>query len=291
VTNSKPNTAALLARYPHLSQLAGQRYMVKYGGAAMEDISLREAVCRDIALLSQLGIEIVVVHGGGKEITRLLERLSIESRFIAGVRVTSPEAMAVTEMVLSGLVNKDLASRISRHGAPSLGISGRDAHIIEAVPYRNQAGDDFGETGDVSTCNQHPLVALLKAGFVPVVSPVGESAEGAPRNLNADIGAAAVAGAIGAIKAIFLTDVDGVRIAGSVQKILSPSQIDGYIQDGEITGGMIPKVECALRALRLGCRESVICNATKADVVVRAIIGDSEAGTVLAAAALSPPRP
>jgi acetylglutamate kinase len=281
MTNTQYDPALLISRYPDLSKQTGKRYMVKYGGAAMENTAVRDAVCQEIAMLSRLGIKIVVVHGGGKEITRLLEKLSIESRFIAGVRVTSPDAMAVTEMVLSGSVNKDLASRITRYGALALGISGRDAHCIEAVPYKNAEGDDFDQTGDVRTCNPHALTLLLEAGLVPVVSPVGESADGHPKNLNADIAAAGIAGAIAAEKAIFLTDVDGVRTLDAVQTSLSPDQIQHLIQQGVITGGMIPKVECAIRALQSGCPHAVICNATKPDIVSRAILGYSDAGTLL----------
>jgi acetylglutamate kinase len=189
--------------------------------------------------------------------------------------------MAVTEMVLSGSVNKDIASQITRCGAPALGISGRDAHLIEAVPYTNAAGDDFGQTGDVTACNPHVLTALLDCGLVPVVSPVGESAHGSPKNLNADIAAAAVAGSLGAVKAIFLTDVDGVRASDAVQTSLSSTQIHELIRQGVITGGMIPKVECALRAIRAGCPHAVICNATKPDIISRAILGESDAGTVV----------
>jgi acetylglutamate kinase len=258
------------------------RYMVKFGGAAMEQVAVRDFICHEIAILSQLGIQIVVVHGGGKEITRLLEKLSIESRFIAGVRVTSPEAMTITEMVLSGSVNKDLASRITRYGAPAIGISGRDAHTIEAVPYCNEAGDDFGETGDVGKCNPDAIRKLLEAGFVPVISPIGELEKGNPQNLNADIGAASVAGAIGAAKAIFLTDVDGVRVVDTVRANLSPGEIGDLIRNGTITGGMIPKVECAIRALDEGCPHAVICNANIADIVSKAITGTAEAGTLIA---------
>jgi len=285
MTQTSHEPAQLLSRYPALSKYVGMRYMVKYGGAAMENIAVRDAVCQEIATLSRLGLKIVVVHGGGKEITRLLEKLEIESRFIAGVRVTSPEAMSVTEMVLSGLVNKDLASRITRHGAPALGISGRDGHTIEAHPYRNAGGDDFGETGDVAECNPHAILKLLDAGFVPVVSPVGESANGAPKNLNADIGAAAVAGAVDASKAIFLTDVDGVRVDDAVRASLSPREIEELIENGIITGGMIPKVECAIRALHAGCPHAFICNAMKPDIVSKAILGGLAAGTLIASSA------
>jgi acetylglutamate kinase len=280
-TRTPQSPQELLSIFPALSQHIGKRYLLKYGGAAMERHEVREAVCLEVALLSNLGVKLVVVHGGGKEISQLLERLGIESHFIGGVRVTSPEAMYATEMVLSGVVNKQLASLITLSGALALGISGRDAHIIEAVPFVGKSGEDFGETGDISRCNPAAIEKLLKASFVPVVSPVGESISGAPRNLNADYTAAAIAGAISAQKAIFLTDVDGVRANGAVQPALSAAQIKELIKTGVISGGMIPKVECALRAIDSGCGEAVICNAATSLIVSRTIIGDVAAGTVV----------
>lgn len=277
-----PYTSAdLLKRFSAVTQHVGRRYLIKYGGAAMEREATRNAVCHEIALLSQVGVQLIVVHGGGKEITRLLDRLSIESHFIGGVRVTSPEAMAATEMVLSGSINKELASRITRCGAAALGISGRDAHIIEAVTYRNAGGEDFGETGDVSTCNPKPVEALLHAGLVPVISPVGENGEGRARNLNADFAAAAVAGALKVENCVFLTDVDGVRTETGFQSRLTSAEIAQLIADGVITGGMIPKVKCAIRALDAGCARTTICNAGNEFAVTRAIIGDTAAGTAI----------
>jgi acetylglutamate kinase len=249
----------------------------------MEHHDVRESVCLEVALLATLGVKMVVVHGGGKEISRLLERLGIESQFIQGVRVTSPEAMYATEMVLSGVVNKQLASMITLRGAPALGISGRDAHIVEATPFVSKSGEDFGETGDISHCNPEPIEKLLEANFVPVISPVGESSSGAARNLNADYTAAALAGALTAKKAIFLTDVDGVRANGSVQQSLSAAKIHELIAAGTISGGMIPKVECALRAVDSGCSAAVICNAASSLIVSRTILGDIAAGTMITA--------
>jgi acetylglutamate kinase len=273
----------LLALFPTLSQQIGKRYLIKYGGAAMENQEVKLRVCREVALLASLGVRVVVVHGGGKEITRLLERLGIESHFIGGVRVTSPAAMSATEMVLSGTVNKRLSSMITLQGAPALGISGRDAHIVEASSFVGPNGEDFGETGDIAVCNPKPIEVLLEASFVPVISPVGETREGAARNLNADYTAAALAGALQVEKAIFLTDVDGVRADGGIQSRLSRTRVHELITQGVITHGMIPKVECALKAISAGCRESLICNASAPNITARAIIGESTAGTIITA--------
>jgi acetylglutamate kinase len=247
----------------------------------MEREEVRSAVCSEVALLAQLGLQVTVVHGGGKEISRLLERLGLTPSFIDGLRVTDAEAMVATEMVLSGLVNKDLVSRITRDGAPALGISGRDAHLLEASPLRGSNGADLGLTGEVRSVQTRPLEAILHAGFVPVVSPVGETSEGHPLNLNADYAAAALAGALKVEKCIFLTDVPGVKQNGAVLPRLCPTEVEAFIADGTISGGMIPKVQCAIRALRAGCPSAVICDAGRPWVVASAIVGAHDGGTNL----------
>jgi acetylglutamate kinase len=271
----------LLDRLPLLSQHKDQVFLVKYGGAAMERPEVRHAVCKEIALLSILGIRIVVVHGGGKEISRLLERLSIPSQFIQGLRVTSTEAMTAIEMALSGSINKDLTSRITRSGAPAIGLSGRDAHILQGSIIKGTAGEDLGLAGEVVRCNTKPIDTLLEAKLIPVVSPVAETVEGTPLNINADYAAAALAGALVASGCIFLTDVDGVKHAGSIQETLSPDQIKDMIEGGSITGGMIPKVQCAIQALTSGCRQATICNAATPGIVSQAITRTPGAGTTV----------
>ena len=265
------NTQTLLKQFPQLTAHIGSCYLVKYGGAAMESPEVRKSVCDEIARLSILGIKIVVVHGGGKEISRTLERLGIESHFIAGLRVTTPETMVATEMVLSGAVNKDLASRITLSGAPAIGISGRDAHLFEAAPIRGPQGEDLGLAGEVLVCSSAPVRALLASGYVPVVSPIAETKDGTPLNVNADYAAAALAGALGVASCIFLTDVDGVRGNSGLEEALSPQEINTLISDGTIAGGMIPKVQCAVKAISSGCPEAIICNAGTPSIVSRAI--------------------
>lgn len=267
--------------FPELSNLVGRRYTVKFGGAAMEDPHVCESVCRELAALHCLGLELVIVHGGGKEISRLLERLAIPSEFKGGLRVTSPEAMAVTEMVLSGSTNKRLVSLLTKHGARAVGVSGRDGHLLVAELLRGANDEDLGQTGEVSQCNLDVINVLLASRFLPVVSPVGESVHGAALNLNADYAAAAISGALQSEKAIFLTDVDGVKAHGTVQSALSAAQIQQLIQSAEITGGMIPKVTCALRALARGARETVICNASTPQSISKALLSMPGSGTCI----------
>ncbi len=269
------------ASYPKIRDLSGKTVVVKYGGAAMEDEDTRHLVCQEVAALNELSIPVVVVHGGGKEISRMMERVGLVPQFIEGLRVTDPEAMKITEMVLSGSINSDLVSRITRSGAPALGLSGRDARLIEAIKLKGRNGEDLGQTGEVASTNTAPILTALRGGFVPVVSPVGETVEGEPLNLNADYAAAAIAGALNAESCVFLTDVAGVKKNGEVQPSLSQSEIEQLINEGVITGGMIPKVQCALRALEAGCARAVICDASRPLIISSALTGSEASGTTI----------
>ena len=269
------------ASYPKIRDLSGKTVVVKYGGAAMEDEDTRHLVCQEVAALNELSIPVVVVHGGGKEISRMMERVGLVPQFIEGLRVTDPEAMKITEMVLSGSINSDLVSRITRSGAPALGLSGRDARLIEAKKLKGRNGEDLGQTGEVASTNTAPILTALRGGFVPVVSPVGETVEGEPLNLNADYAAAAIAGALNAASCVFLTDVAGVKKNGEVQPSLSQSEIEQLINEGVITGGMIPKVQCALRALEAGCARAVICDASRPLIISSALTGGEASGTTI----------
>ena len=278
---NNPVSSTITASYPNIGQLSGATVLVKYGGAAMEHENTRPLVCQEVAALHALGVKIVVVHGGGKEISRMMERVGLIPHFIDGLRVTDFEAMKITEMVLSGTINSDLVSRITRSGAPALGLSGRDARLIEAKKLRGRNGEDLGQTGEVSSTNIAPVMMGLDRGFVPVISPVGETVDGEPLNLNADYAAAAIAGALNVEACVFLTDVAGVRKDGSVQPLLSRTQIDQLISEGTITGGMIPKVQCALRALEAGCARAVICDAARPLIITSALTGSEGSGTTI----------
>jgi acetylglutamate kinase len=271
----------LAASFPSLSAYRGKIVLVKYGGAAMENETTRHTVCQEVAALFNLGIKVVVVHGGGKEISRMMERVGLKPHFIDGLRVTDADAMVVTEMVLSGTISSDLASRITRSGTPAMGLSGRDARLLLAKPLKGRNGEDLGQTGEVDSVNPLPIHAALNANLVPVVSPVGEDSLGRPLNLNADYAAAAIAGSLSATPCIFLTDVPGVKVAGSVAPELSHQRIKELIHDGTISGGMIPKVECALRALEAGCGRAIICEASQPSVISSALTGVGFGGTTI----------
>lgn len=267
--------------FPSLESLKGPPVLVKYGGAAMEDEATKQRVCEEVAALSSLGINLVVVHGGGKEISRMMERVGLTPLFIDGLRVTDPEAMKITEMVLTGSINSDLVSRITHAGTPAIGLSGRDAHLLTAQKLKGKKGEDLGQTGEVSLCDTTSVHAVLNANALPVISPVGETSEGTPLNLNADYAAAAIAGALKASACVFLTDVPGVKSGGAVLPHLTREEVAELIENGTITGGMIPKVECALRALDAGCAKAVIAEAAKPHVIAGALTGAPMGGTVL----------
>lgn len=287
----KPVTPCeITSTFPLAAQLAGRRFLVKYGGAAMEDESIKERVCSEVAALAQLGAKVVVVHGGGKEISRLLERLGIQSCFIDGLRVTDDETMRATEMVLSGSINSDLASRITRLGAPAAGLTGRDSGLLTAQRLRGKRGEDLGRTGEVVRSDPRAILALEHSGIVPVVSPVGQDSEGAALNLNADYAAAALAGSIRADACLFLTDVPGVKRDGRVIPSLSSREAVALIAEGIVSGGMIPKVECALRALDAGCPRSVIADAATRCIITASLLESPGCGTTLSGrTALSSP--
>ena len=273
--------STILASYPNIQEFRGKTVLVKYGGAAMEVESTRHLVCQEVSALSELGVKLVVVHGGGKEISRMMERVGLIPHFIDGLRVTDPEAMKITEMVLSGTINSDLVSRITRSGAPAIGLSGRDARLIEAKKLRGKNGENLGQTGEVASTNIAPILAALGGGFVPVISPVGETVQGEPLNLNADYAAAAIAGALGVQSCVFLTDVAGVKKDGEVQPSLTQAQIDQLISEGTITGGMIPKVQCALKALQAGCDRAIICEASRPLIITSALTASEASGTTI----------
>jgi acetylglutamate kinase len=247
----------------------------------MEREETRACVCREVASLHHLGIKIVVVHGGGKEISSMMERVGLKPLFIDGLRVTDDDGMRITEMVLSGTINSDLVSRITRSGAPAIGMSGRDAHLLTGLPLKGKLGEDLGNTGEVTTVQPDSILTVLNGGFVPVVSPVAETVDGKPLNVNADYAAAALAGALSVEACIFLTDVAGVKRNGEITPTLSRLESERWIGDGTIHGGMIPKVECALQALKGGARRSLICDAARPLVISATLFGATLSGTCI----------
>ena len=266
---SADEQAGILAyALPFLRRYAGATVVVKYGGHAMEEGHLAEGFGRDIAILKQIGINPVVVHGGGPRINSMLKRLAIQSTFVDGLRVTDHAMVEVVEMVLAGTVNKHVAGLINRAGALAVGICGKDGNLIQARKLRRAKIDpgsrieeviDLGFVGEPEHIDVRVIHALTGAGLIPVIAPVGVGKDGQTYNINADTVAGAVAGALGATRLLMLTDVAGVldRDRKLIQE-LSVAQAQAAIDDGMITGGMIPKVECCMDAVKGGVKSAVI---------------------------------
>jgi len=266
---SADEQAGILAyALPFLRRYAGATVVVKYGGHAMDEGDLAEGFGRDIAILKQIGINPVVVHGGGPQINSMLQRLAIQSSFVDGLRVTDHAMVEVVEMVLAGTVNKHVAGLITRAGALAVGICGKDGNLIQARKLRRTKIDpgsrieqviDLGFVGEPEHIDVRVIHALTGAGLIPVIAPVGVGSDGQTYNINADTVAGAIAGALGAKRLLMLTDVVGVldRDRNLIHE-LTVAGARAAIADGTITGGMIPKVECCIDAVQGGVKSAVI---------------------------------
>lgn len=240
----------LVDSIPFIQEFRGSIMVIKYGGAAQQNLKLKENFAKDIILLYMLGIKPIIIHGGGKKITQMLELLNIESSFKDGVRITSKEAMKVVEMVLSGDINRELTFFFSHFGIKAVGISGKDAGLLTAMPKDNGA---FGFTGEITSVNTEILEKLLNDGFVPIIAPIaaGDSVEHCGFNINADSAACEIAKAIQANKAIFLTDTKGVLDEnGEILPTLTPKSAKKYKDSSIISGGMIPKIDACVSCVQ-----------------------------------------
>ncbi len=261
----------LIEALPYMQEFRHKTVVVKYGGHAMVDENLKKQFALDMILLKHIGVNPVIVHGGGPQINQLLDRLEIKPSYVQGMRVTDGETMSVVEMVLVGKVNKEIVGNINHCGGRAVGLSGRDGDLIMAEKLKiNKKNDDalkdappelidLGRVGQVTKVNAQILQALDDKDFIPVIAPVGVGADGQAFNINADLVAGAVAGELKAAKLILLTDVAGVQDAeGTLLKSLQQKDLEGYIAEETIAGGMIPKVRCCADALRQGVSKTHI---------------------------------
>ncbi len=291
-THSAAEQALILAKaLPFLRRYAGATVVVKYGGHAMGDPALAEMFGHDIALLKLVGMNPVVVHGGGPQINDMLGRLKIQSNFVDGLRVTDAAMVEVVEMVLAGTVNKQVAGLINRAGALAVGICGKDGGLIRARKLSRTVRDtdsnieralDLGFVGEPEHIDVRVIHALTGAGLIPVIAPVGVGADGQTYNINADTAAGAIAGALGASRLLMLTDVAGV-LDRDKQLIpeLSLAQVAADIADGVITGGMIPKVQCCVDAVRQGVKGAVILDGRQPHVCLLELFTEGGIGTMI----------
>jgi len=284
--------ASVLSRgLPYIQRFTGKTVVIKYGGNAMENEELKSSFARDVVLMKLVGINPIVVHGGGPQIGELLERLNIQSRFINGMRVTDSETMDVVEMVLGGQVNKEIVSLINSHGGTAVGLTGKDANLIRArkleVMDRSEELErpeiiDIGHVGEVASVNVDFIDMLTRSNVIPVIAPIGVGPDGASYNINADLVAGKVAEAMKAEKLILLTNVSGLK--GKDDRVLTgltAKQVNELIEDGTIHGGMLPKIRCALNAVENGVKTAHIIDGRVAHACLLEIFTDEGVGTLI----------
>jgi acetylglutamate kinase len=282
----KANT--LMEALPYIQRFSGKTFVIKYGGHAMSDEALKESFALDVVLLKSLGINTVIVHGGGPQINDTLKRYGIVSEFVRGMRVTDSETMQVVEMVLAGQVNKEVVGYLNQHGGRAVGLTGRDGTLLLAKKMLQEVkGDDgtvelldIGFVGDVVKVNTDLINALENGRYIPVIAPVGVGIDGQSYNINADLVAGRVAAALNAEKLILLTDINGVKDNnGTLLESLSVAELHRLIEEEAITGGMIPKVVCCADALKDGVKKAHIIDGRVPHAVLLEIFTDIGIGT------------
>ncbi len=287
MTVNKSNVAEILVEaLPYIQALDQKTVVIKFGGNAMVDEALKSSFAQDIVLLKQVGVNPVIVHGGGPQIGKLLEQIGKKSRFIEGMRVTDDETMDVVEMVLGGQVNKQIVSLINRHGGRAVGLTGKDGGMITArkmmLAGSDAEGNDLGQVGEVESIDPAVVTMLDDDDFIPVIAPIGVGADGSSYNINADLVAGELAKVLGAEKLLLLTNTPGVLDPdGNLLTGLSTDETERLIAEGIIHGGMLPKVRCALDAVKAGVRTSQIIDGRVKHSVLLELLTDSGVGTLI----------
>lgn len=284
------NIAGVLTEaLPYIQRFTGKTVVVKYGGNAMTDEKLKNSFARDIVLMKLVGIHPIVVHGGGPQIGSMLEKLEIKTDFVDGMRVTDGATMDVVEMVLGGLVNKDIVSLLNKNGGKAIGLTGKDGDFIRArkLKMSRQTPEmlepeiiDIGHVGEVESINPEIIDMITNSNFIPVIAPIGTGKDGASYNINADLVAGKLAQLVQAEKLVLLTNISGVQDkAGKVLTGLSTNEVDELIADGTIHGGMLPKIGCALDAVNSGVKSAQIIDGRVPHAVLLEIFTDKGIGT------------
>lgn len=293
-TSAHDIARVLIEALPYIQRFAGTTVVIKYGGNAMENEELKNSFARDVVMMKQVGINPVIVHGGGPQIGSLLERLGKESKFIQGMRVTDRETMDVVQMVLGGLVNKDIVNLIQHNGGQAIGLTGKDGRLIKARKMLLKAQDennpalktseiiDIGHVGEVQGIDTRVIDLFADSDFIPVIAPIGVDDDGVSYNINADLVAGKVAEVLRAEKLILLTNVAGLKDKqGKVLTGLSADRVNELINDGTIHGGMLPKIGCALEAVQNGVHTSHIIDGRVSHAVLLEILTDKGIGTLI----------
>ena len=284
--------SVLTEALPYIREFQGWTIVIKYGGNAMVDEHLKNTFARDVALMKLVGMNPIVVHGGGPQIGALLEKLNIPTRFVDGMRVTDAATMDVVEMVLGGLVNQEIVSLLNQHGGRAVGITGKDGSLIEARKLKLSRSDptpseiiDIGHVGEVQAVNAKVLDTLTHAGFIPVIAPIGVGPQGESYNINADLVADAVARALNAEKLVLLTNTAGILVDDETLAGVTAGQAQVLIRQGAISGGMLPKVQCALNAVAGGVESVQIIDGTVPHALLLEIFTNAGVGTKITAEA------
>ena len=294
-TNSAHDTARILIEaLPYIQRFSGTTVVIKYGGNAMENEELKNSFARDVVMMKQIGIHPVIVHGGGPQIGDLLERLGKESKFVQGMRVTDRETMDVVQMVLGGLVNKDIVNLIQHNGGQAIGLTGKDGRLIKARKMVLKASDadspelqaseiiDIGHVFEVQGIYNRIIDLLAGSDFIPVIAPIGVDDNGTSYNINADLVAGKVAEVLRAEKLILLTNVAGLKDKqGQILTGLTTERVNSLIKDGTIYGGMLPKIGCALEAVQNGVHTAHIIDGRVSHAVLLEILTDKGIGTLI----------
>ncbi|HPF60094.1 MAG TPA: acetylglutamate kinase [Candidatus Competibacteraceae bacterium] len=276
---------------PYIRRFSGKTFVIKYGGNAMENDELKNSFARDIVLMKLVGFNPVVVHGGGPQISQLLKRIGKESRFVDGMRVTDSETMDVVEMVLGGQVNKEIVNNVNRHGGRAVGLTGKDGDLIRArkLTISRKSPEleapeiiDIGHVGEVASIDASIVNTLIQDDFIPIIAPIGVGNDGESYNINADLVAGKIAEVLNAEKLILLTDITGVLDQeGHLLTGLDARQVQALIDDGTIHGGMLPKIACALDAVRSGVKAAHILDGRIEHAVLVELFTDAGIGTLI----------
>lgn len=278
--NNETRTKVLIQALPYIQKYYNKVVVIKYGGNAMTNEGLKKNVIEDVVLLSLIGMKVVLIHGGGPEISDTLTKLGKKSEFIDGLRVTDKETVEVVQMVLAGKINKDLVNYVQVAGGKAIGLSGIDAKIIEAKPISKK----LGFVGEITNINAVPIFELLNLGYTPVISTIGCDSQGNTYNVNADTAAARIAGALNAESFISLTDVAGLlkdkNDPASLISAVNVSEVKSLIKDEVISGGMIPKVECCCEAIRRGVKKVFIIDGRVPHSILIELLSDEGIGTM-----------
>lgn len=278
--NNSQRAEVLITALPYIKEYCGKTVVIKYGGNAMINEELKSAVMGDIVLLSLIGVRVVLVHGGGPEITETLTKMGIESKFINGLRVTDAETAQVVQMVLSGKINKSLVNMLENTGGKAVGLSGVDGHMLEARPI----SEELGFAGEIINVNTDPIQDVLDKGYIPVISTVGCDNSGNVYNINADTAASKIASALGAASLISMTNICGIlrdqNDPSSLIQVIKAKDADKLYEEGIVSGGMIPKVQCCVDAINSGVKKVFIIDGRIPHSIIIEMLTDEGAGTM-----------